>query len=96
MQNNHSQQLTQVCRDMAEAGITPTVGLLRAKAPFKVSVTEAIEAIKYFNVTNKNQDKAKPKDKTPSLASLSQKVSELEATVERLEQHVRTLLDSQQ
>jgi predicted RNase H-like nuclease (RuvC/YqgF family) len=95
MQNNNSQQLAQVCSDMAEAGVTPTVGLLRAKAPFKVSVTEAIDAIKYFNATSKNQGKAKPKDKEPSLASLSRKVDALEATVQRLEQQIRSLLDSQ-
>lgn len=95
MQDNNSRQLSQVCQDMVDAGITPTVGLLRAKAPFKVSVTQAIEAIKYFNATNTSNAKPKQKDSEESLASLSKKVHALESTVEKLEQQVQALIAAQ-
>ena len=50
MQENNLQQLMIVCQQMAKSGTPPSVGLLRARAPFKVSVTQAIEAIKRFNI----------------------------------------------
>ena len=45
---NHK-ALVEICHTLAAEGLTPGVGLLRGRAPFKVSVLDAIEAIKVFN-----------------------------------------------
>ena len=61
---------------MHNEGKTPTVGILRAKAPYKVSVTEAIEAIKRFNAN-------KPAVKRNESGSLPPQVSELPSSATR-------------
>ena len=48
---NHK-SLVEICHALAADGLTPGVGLLRGRAPFKVSVLDAIEAIKVFNQQN--------------------------------------------
>ena len=92
MSNANLQQLHVLCLQMHKEGKTPSVGMLRAKAPFKVSVTEAIEAIKRFNAH-------KPKVDVPEKGSVSQQNSDtnaeqsdnLEARVETLEKEVTDL-----
>lgn len=78
---------------MHKEGKTPSVGILRAKAPFKVSITEAIEAIKRFNAH-------KPKLGIPNEENVSQQKhpvattdqsDNLHARVETLEKEVAEL-----
>ena len=76
---NHK-TLVEICHLLAAEGLTPGVGLLRGKAPFKVSVLDAIEAIKVFNQQNV-QVTAQPK--TPGD---KERIAELEKRVEQLEQ----------
>ena len=76
---NHK-ALVEICHTLAAEGLTPGVGLLRGRTPFKVSVLDAIEAIKVFNQQNV-QVKAQPK--TPGD---SERITELEKRVEQLEQ----------
>ena len=68
-----------VCQQMVQKGTSPSVALLRAKAPFKASVTEAIEAIKHFNAANGASDPASVNGKeVETIASLSKRVALLE------------------
>ena len=76
---NHK-SLVEICHALAADGLTPGVGLLRGRAPFKVSVLDAIEAIKVFNQQSV-QIKAPPK--TPGD---KEHIAELEKRVEQLEQ----------
>ncbi|MDC8830387.1 hypothetical protein [Alteromonas gilva] len=70
--------LVTLCHTLAAQGQTPGVGLLRSKAPFKVTVLDAIEAIKTFN----QQYQAAP---SPADISDKEKISQLEKRVKQLE-----------
>ncbi len=80
---------------MHEEGKTPSVGILRSKAPFKVSVTEAIDAIKRFNAstpsaqTKNSRNETQPGDDSVSLAT---RVDALEREVETLKASLADLL----
>jgi len=90
MQNN-LQPLMIVCQQMVQKGMSPSVALLRAKAPFKVSVTEAIEAIKQFNAANGNVlSKPDPQqsDDQDTIASLSKRVAQLEQQMALLQRQL--------
>jgi len=79
MSNNNLQQLMIVCQQMVQSGTPPSVALLRARAPFKVSVTEAIDAIKHFNAANgKNQSITNNEVPNDTIASLAKRVTQLE------------------
>ena len=85
MNNDNLHRLTLLCQHMYQEGKSPSVGLLRSKAPFKVSVTEAIEAIKRFNASQPST--AKP---TAPL-TISAPVENLESRVTNLEKEVTEL-----
>ena len=93
--NNTINQLIIICQKMHEEGKTPSVGILRSKAPFKVSVTEAIDAIKRFNAsspraqTTNSQHDTQPGDDSVSLAT---RVDALEREVETLKASLADLL----
>lgn len=77
---------------MNEDGKTPTVGILRSKAPFKATVTEAIEAIKRFNASKPRTGNVE----TKSDSSTENERASLADRVDRLEQEVielKTALD---
>ncbi|MFS1703027.1 hypothetical protein FJ444_01990 [Aestuariibacter sp. GS-14] len=76
------ESLFAICISLAEAGQSPSVGLLRGKAPFRVSVLEAIEVIKRFN-QHQQLEANKPKTLTDQ-----QRIKELEARVAQLEQAI--------
>ncbi|MDO6565466.1 hypothetical protein Q4561_00200 [Alteromonas sp. 1_MG-2023] len=101
LQNNNLQQLMIVCQQMHQNGTTPSVALLRAKAPFKVSVAEAIGAIKHFNATSgaaktvssldtgAPHDTNSPDDKdTETVVSLSKRVKLLEEQIRLLQKQL--------
>jgi len=74
---------------MVQKGTSPSVALLRAKAPFKASVTEAIEAIKHFNAANGASDPASTNGKdVETIASLSKRVAVLEQQMTMLQQRL--------
>lgn len=75
------ESLFAICTNLAETGQTPSVGILRGKAPFKVSVLEAIEVIKRFNQHQQLQAE-QPK---PKILSDQERIKELEARVSQLE-----------
>lgn len=78
-----------VCQQMVQKGTSPSVALLRAKAPFKASVTEAIEAIKHFNAANGASDPASINGKdVETIVSLSKRVAELEQQMTMLQQRL--------
>ena len=80
------------CQQMAQNGIQPSVALLRAKAPFKVSVTEAIEAIKHFNAANKPTHNTENRDQNKeTIASLSKRIDKLEHLVMSLQQQLNAI-----
>lgn len=84
---------------MQEEGKTPSVGILRSKAPFKVSVTEAIDAIKRFNASAprvqsaNSQHDIQPSDDAVSLAT---RVDALEREIETLKASLEALLRDRQ
>ena len=78
-----------VCQQMVQKGTSPSVALLRAKAPFKASVTEAIEAIKHFNAANGASDPASINGKdVETIVSLSKRVAMLEQQMTMLQQRL--------
>ncbi|MBZ2161688.1 hypothetical protein [Alteromonas stellipolaris] len=89
LQNNNLQKLMIVCQQMVQKGTSPSVALLRAKAPFKASVTEAIEAIKHFNAANGASDPASINGKdVETIVSLSKRVAVLEQQMTMLQQRL--------
>ena len=77
---------------MHKEGKTPSVGILRARAPFKVSVTEAIEAIKRFNAHKPKLDvPSEREDSQQNSTNSAEQVSSLQARVETLEKEVAEL-----
>jgi len=92
MSNSNLQQLHILCLQMHKEGKTPSVGILRARAPFKVSVTEAIEAIKRFNAHKPKLDvPSKKEDSQQNSTNSAGQVSSLQARVETLEKEVAEL-----
>ncbi len=92
MSNSNLQQLHILCLQMHNEGKTPSVGILRARAPFKVSVTEAIEAIKRFNAHKPKLDVPSDKeDSQQNSTNSAGQVSSLQARVETLEKEVAEL-----
>lgn len=91
MTNDSIQQLLILCHRMHKEGVTPSVGMLRSKAPFKVSVTEAIETIKRFNAgTSKNTQNTVPESSKEN--DLSKRVLLLEQEVEVLKQTLQSVV----
>lgn len=80
--------LTMLCQQIAEEGQTPSVAMLRAKAPYKVSVTEAISAIKSFNGA---KFAPRPTLKQPTKGELEERVKDLENAVAVLEKRLNAL-----
>jgi hypothetical protein len=48
MDKSQQQALFSICQKIHEDGQKPTVSIVRAKAPFRVSLAEAITAVKMF------------------------------------------------
>jgi hypothetical protein len=92
--NDNLQQLVVICQKMYDEGKTPSVGMLRSKAPFKVSVTEAIEAIKRFNASKKITPSASSNDKDDEMTrnTLVQRVEALEKEVSELKQTLNAIV----
>lgn len=88
---------------MHKEGKTPSVGILRAKAPFKVSVTEAIEAIKRFNahkpkleVSNEeNVSQQNPVATTDESSNLHTRIETLEKEVAELKRALHQIINAQ-
>ena len=92
MNNSNLQQLHILCLKMHEEGKTPSVGILRARAPFKVSVTEAIEAIKRFNANKPKLNVPSEEKETPQRnASLTSQNDALHTRIDVLEKEVAEL-----
>lgn len=92
--NDNLQQLVVICQKMYDEGKTPSVGILRSKAPFKVSVTEAIEAIKRFNASKKVTPTSSTNDKDDEMTrnTLVQRVEALEKEVSELKQTLNAIV----
>ncbi|CAD5286681.1 conserved hypothetical protein [Alteromonas sp. 38] len=82
-----------VCQQMVQKGTSPSVALLRAKAPFKASVTEAIEAIKQFNAANGASDPASNGKEVETIASLSKRVAVLEQQMTALQKQLEASIE---
>lgn len=78
------------CHQIANEGGTPSIALLRAKAPFKVSVTQAIDAVKAYQSSNKKPS-ANTSSDTRVIASLEKRVETLEHAVATLEKRLSDL-----
>lgn len=92
MTNSNLQQLHALCLQMHQEGKTPSVGILRAKAPFKTSVTEAIEAIKRFNANKPKLDASiEEKAAQQNFPLSTHQADSLQARVDTLEKEVAEL-----
>lgn len=88
---------------MHKEGKTPSVGILRAKAPFKVSVTEAIEAIKRFNAhkpklgipNEENVSQQNPVATTDQSDNFHARVETLEKEVAELKRALHQIINAQ-
>ena len=81
-----------ICQKMVQNGTQPSVALLRAKAPFKVSVTEAIEAIKHFNAANRSAVNNEYKNRSEeTIGTLLKRIEHLEQLVGSLQQQIDAL-----
>ncbi len=88
---DQSQQLILLCHQMQKSGLQPSVGLLRSKAPFKVSVTEAINVIKLFNASSQQAENQPEVTADERVVNLEKRVAELEAAMAILEQRLAKL-----
>jgi len=94
MSNPHSDQLFALCQQLYQQGTTPNIALLRAKAPGKVSITQAIDAIKRFNSAAKPalKEAGSPPTEAQKIQSLEKRVAELEAAITVLEQRISSVI----
>lgn len=93
MNNDNLHRLILLCQQMHQEGKSPSVGMLRSKAPFKVSVTEAIEAIKRFNASQPSKlQPASPSTNSPPVERLESRVANLEKEVAELKLVLHQLL----
>ena len=86
-----TQALILICRSLVEEGKKPSVGLLRGKASFKVSVSEAIEAIKHFNTLSTQESQNEVAVSTSSTHTsapkqMQQRLTQLEDEIKQLHQ----------
>ena len=92
MSNSNLQQLHLLCVQMHKQGKTPSVAILRAKAPFKVSVTEAIEALKRFHAHKTKLDAPNEENVLQqNHATTAEQSNNLHARVDVLEKEVADL-----
>ncbi len=70
--------LVKLCHEFAAQGQTPGVGLLRGKAPFKVTVLDAIEAIKTFNQQYQTAPASPDISDKDKILQLEKRVAQLE------------------
>ena len=88
---DQSQQLILLCHQMQKSGLQPSVGLLRSNAPFKVSVTDAINAIRLFNASSQQTEQPAEPNADDRVIKLEKRVAELEAAMVILEQRLANL-----
>ncbi|GFD95906.1 hypothetical protein KUL156_06510 [Alteromonas sp. KUL156] len=91
MNNSNLQQLNALCLQIHKEGKPLSVGILRAKAPFKVSVTEAIEAVKRFNAHKPSIDKQRDNGSEKRNVDLPLSRGDLYARIDSLEKEVAEL-----
>lgn len=88
--NDLIQKLVMFCHQIANEGGTPSIALLRAKAPFKVSVTQAIDAVKAYQASSKKPP-TDSRNKDETVARLEKRVATLESAVAMLEKRLSDL-----
>ena len=85
--NDLIQKLVIFCHQIANEGGTPSIALLRAKAPFKVSVAQAIDAVKAYQASSKKPS-ANANDQNETITRLEKRVETLENAVATLEKRL--------
>ncbi|QJR81763.1 hypothetical protein CA267_013840 [Alteromonas pelagimontana] len=91
------QKLLMICHQLQQDGQQPSVALLRGKAPMKISVTTAIEAIRRFNAGGSKQSddsKVKISKDANRIAALEKQVERLESAVAALEERLDNIASS--
>lgn len=91
MDQNKIQKLVILCHQIARDGMVPGVGTLRGKAPMKVSVTEAIEAMKLYQQSTKIPD-VNNAQKQSRTQLYEQRIEQLEQRIASLEDAVSALM----
>lgn len=87
------QQLVMLCHKLQKEGVPLTIAMLRAKAPFTVSVTQAIAAVKAFKGSRQapEEDSTPVHSQTDQLQAMEKRIVELEEAVALLEQRLQQL-----
>lgn len=83
--SNHHTTLMSLCQTLTDQGQSPSVGLLRGQAPFKVSVIEAINAIKSYNLQQAKERKVVKVDDKTRIKALEERVEQLESALAIIE-----------
>ncbi len=93
-QQDPVQQLVMLCHKLQKEGVPPTIAMLRAKAPFTVSVTQAIEAVKAFKGSRQvpTQDDPPARSESGQLQAMEKRIVQLEEAVALLEQRLAQVL----
>ena len=78
-------EITKICQTLSDKGITPTIGLIKAKLTQKTPLPDIISGLKAFQA---NQ----PHESVPITApSLTDRVVELEKRCANQQEHIQTL-----
>ncbi len=85
---HQNEALVKICQDIAQEGLTPGVGLLRARAPFKISIAQAIDAIKSYKQGRAVRSAAssvaeQPQTLEARVAMLEKRIDELETLLQK-------------
>ncbi len=89
-----STSLLDICQQIQAKGTKPSVSLLRAKAPFKVGIADAIAAIKSFQAGDSEVVLAEskvPQDPQIRISELEDRVSELETAMVNIQERFNKL-----
>jgi len=87
--------LLTLCYELHSKGITPSVGLVRARSSKTVSLQQAIKAVQQFQEGAKPPlDDTEATTQTKSALSLEDRVTELERQVQELTSRLKTLQKS--
>lgn len=85
--------LLTLCYELEKSGITPTVAMVRNKAPKRVPLQAAIDAVQRFQkgVVPSNQELALPEQESAVRRSLEERITDMECQIEWLTDRLNRL-----
>lgn len=86
MSNHHQNYIFSVCQQLHDAGKTPTVGLIRAKADRKLTIPAIISALKHWQHNPQQGMDTQPEADESLELTLEDRIMALEQEVASLKQ----------